>query len=94
MKVKVHLPTALRPYADAQDVVSLDGDCVGDVIKSLTERYSKLKQHLLTENNEPRHFVNLYLNEKSVDKLGGMAAPVEEGDSLLIVPAIAGGRPA
>ena len=91
MNVKVHLPTALRPFADSQDVVVLEGDNVGGVIKSLTNRYSKLKQHLLNENDEPRHFVNLYLNEQNVDQLNGMATPVAEGDALLIIPAIAGG---
>jgi molybdopterin converting factor small subunit len=91
MTVEVHLPTALRPYADAQEVVKLQGENVGEIIQSLTSRYSKLKQHLLDDDNKPRHFINLYLNERSIDKLGGMAAPVTEGDTLLIIPAIAGG---
>ena len=92
MKVKVHLPTALRPFADQQDTVILEGSNVGEILTALTDQFSTLKQHLLDDNGELRNYVNLYLNEEDVGQLGGRAAAVKDGDTILIVPAIAGGH--
>ncbi len=91
MTVKIHLPTALRPFADRREFVELKGRTVGEALNALTTQYSELGKHLLDERGKLRNFVNIYLDEVDVRTLQGPETPVKNGDSLLIVPAIAGG---
>ncbi len=91
MSITVQLPTALRPYVDRQAAVSLEGKTVADVLDRLTVRYSALKPHLMGPDGNLRSFVNVYLNDSDVRDLQGGQTPVKDGDTLLIVPAIAGG---
>ncbi len=91
MPVKIHLPTALRPFADRREFVELEGRTVGEALGALTDKYSELGKHLLDEQGKLRNFVNVYLNEEDIRTLQGPETPIKDGDSLLIVPAIAGG---
>jgi adenylyltransferase/sulfurtransferase len=91
MPITVHLPTALRAYAEKQETVMLEGLTIGEVVGALTRKYAQLGKHLLGEDGNVRNFVNLYLNDEDVRRLKGLETPVREGDTLLIVPAIAGG---
>lgn len=91
MTVKILLPTALRPFADRREFVELEGRTVGEALDALTKKYSELGKHLLDEQGRLRNFVNVYLNDDDVRTLQGPETPIKDGDSLLIVPAIAGG---
>jgi molybdopterin/thiamine biosynthesis adenylyltransferase/rhodanese-related sulfurtransferase/molybdopterin converting factor small subunit len=93
MSVRVHLPTALRPYAGKQETVSLEGNTVEEILKALTGQYSQLNKHLIGEDGKLRNFVNVYLNDEDIRHIKGPQTPVKDGDTLLIVPSIAGGAP-
>jgi sulfur-carrier protein adenylyltransferase/sulfurtransferase len=91
MSVQVRLPTALRPYADNQESVALDGKTAGEVLSALAAKHAGLKKHMWSDDGKLRNFVNVYLNDEDTRSLQGMNTPVKDGDTLLIVPAIAGG---
>ena len=93
MKVNVRLPSALRQYAGGQQSVSLKGNTVGEILKALTDRHAPLKRHLLDEKGSLRSFVSIFLNDESIHQLQGEETAVNDGDTVLIVPAIAGGKP-
>lgn len=91
---KVMIPTALRQYADKQDVVELGGGTVGEVLTALTARHDELRRHLYNEEGRLRSFVNVYVNDEDIRYLEKDATPVREGDTITIVPSIAGGSAA
>ena len=69
MPVKVLIPTPLRPYADHQDSVELEGANVGELLDNLTSRYGELRKHLFDESGQLRSFVNVYVNENDIRSL-------------------------
>ena len=89
--VKILVPTALRQFAGGREEASFGGETVGEVLAGLTTEYGELKKHLYKENGQLRNFVNVYLNDEDVRYLEREATPVSEGDTITIVPAIAGG---
>ena len=89
--VKVLVPTALRQFAGGREEASFGGETVGEVLAGLTTEYGELKKHLYKENGQLRNFVNVYLNDEDVRYLEREATPVSAGDTITIVPAIAGG---
>jgi molybdopterin/thiamine biosynthesis adenylyltransferase/rhodanese-related sulfurtransferase/molybdopterin converting factor small subunit len=91
MSVNVRIPTPLRQFAGGQDVVTVPGETVGDVLNELVERYPSLRRHLYADDGRLRNFVNAYLNEDDIRHLQGPGTPVSEGDALTLVPSIAGG---
>ncbi|MGB3713308.1 MAG: MoaD/ThiS family protein [Candidatus Promineifilaceae bacterium] len=84
------IPTPLRPYSGGQNYVPVDGDTVGEALSDLTTQYPDLRQHLFN-GNELRSFVNIYLNKEDIRFGDGPETAVAKGDTLLIVPSIAGG---
>jgi sulfur-carrier protein adenylyltransferase/sulfurtransferase len=86
----IRIPTPLRPYAGGQAQVTVSGESVGAALDDLTRQYPDLRQHLF-EGEELRSFVNLYLNQEDVRYLDGQRTAVGAGDTLLIIPSIAGG---
>src|ERR687889_313135 len=94
MSVTVSIPTPLRGFTGGQDIVSLPGETVGQVLDGLLATHAGLKRHLLQDDGRLRTFVNLYLNETDIRHLSSTATPVRPGDVLTIVPSIAGGSPA
>lgn len=92
MSVQVKLPTALRPFAGQQDSVAVEGRTAGEVLDQLFAKHEALKRQLLTPDGKMRNFVNVYVNEDDTRDLKGLNTPVKDGDTVLIVPAIAGGR--
>src|SRR5208283_5659647 len=88
---KILIPTPLRQYADKQDSVELNGSTVGEVLKSLTSQYAELKRHLYNDQGKLRSFVNVYVNDEDIRYLEKDATPLKDGDTVSIVPSIAGG---
>src|SRR5229473_7193592 len=88
---KVIIPTPLRQYADKHDTVSLGGTTVGEVLGKLTTQYQDLRRQLYSDEGKLRSFVNVYLNDEDIRYLKKEATPVKEGDTISIVPSIAGG---
>ena len=91
MANKVLIPTPLRVYAGKQDVVEAEGRTVGELLENLTSRYTELRNHLYSEDGRLRSFVNVYVNDDDIRYLEKEATPVKDGDTVSIVPSVAGG---
>ncbi len=89
--MKVLIPTPLRQYADKHDAVEVSGNTVGEALNNLTSRYCDLRKHLYNDDGKLRAFVNVYLNDEDIRYLSKENTPVKQGDTLSIVPSIAGG---
>ncbi len=89
----IHIPTPLRPFTDKQESVQVSGNTVGELLADLTKKHDGLKKHLYTDEGKLRNFVNVYLNDEDIRYLQREATPVKPGDSLSIVPSVAGGAP-
>lgn len=86
----IRIPTPLRPYAGGQSSVTVEGETAGAALDNLTQKYPELRQYLF-EGDELRSFVNIYLNEEDIRYLDGAETAVAAGDTLMIIPSIAGG---
>ena len=87
----IHIPTPLRPFTDKKESVDVSGGTVGELLIDLTTRYEGLRRHLYTDEGRLRNFVNVYLNDEDVRYIGKLDAKVGAGDTVSIVPAVAGG---
>ncbi len=85
------IPTPLRPYANGEGVIDLPGKTVSEVLRALVERHPDLKKHLFNDEEKLRPFVNLFLGDENINQLEGLETPLENSDTLLIIPSIAGG---
>jgi sulfur-carrier protein len=90
MAIEVRIPTILRSYTDGAKTVQAKGDTLADLIDNLEAEHSGLKGRLV-ENGKLRRFVNIYVNDEDVRFLGGLEAELGEGDSVTVLPAVAGG---
>jgi molybdopterin converting factor small subunit len=92
MAVKVIIPTPLRAYAGKRDSAEVQAGSVGDALTQLTAQFGDLKKHLFTEEGQLRSFVNVYLNDEDIRYLAKEKTVTKDGDTVSIVPSIAGGR--
>jgi len=88
---KIHIPTPLRQYVGRQSTVDVSGATVAEAMSALVTQHPELRRHLYTEDGKLRAFVNLYLNDEDIRYLQKEQTAVKEGDSISIVPSIAGG---
>ena len=88
---KILIPTPLRPYTDKQDAVDASGATVGELLADLTRRHSGLKAHLFNDQGKLRSFVNVYVNDEDIRYLQKEQTPVNAGDTVSIIPSVAGG---
>ena len=93
MSVTVQIPTPLRPFAGGQGEVQVDGATVGEALSGLTTLYPALARHLYNDQGALRSFVNVFVNDEDARHIQGDATPVKAGDTVLIIPSIAGGQP-
>jgi sulfur-carrier protein len=91
MPVPVRIPTPLRRFTGDHAEVSVEAAELSSVLDRLFEAYPGLRSHLLNEDLTLRAFVNIYVNDEDIRFLDGLKTHVGEGDSVSIVPAIAGG---
>lgn len=88
----IFIPTPLRGYAGGKDEVKVDGATISEALDSLTQSHPDLRKHLFTNEGKIRSFVNLYLNDEDVRYLPSKEhSSVSAGDTLSIIPSIAGG---
>jgi molybdopterin converting factor small subunit len=92
MPVNVLIPTPLRPFVGKRTTIELTAATVGDALRSLTDQFTDLRKHLYTDDGRIRSFVNVYLNDEDIRYLEKEATPLKDGDTISIVPSIAGGR--
>jgi sulfur-carrier protein adenylyltransferase/sulfurtransferase len=88
---KILIPTPLRPYTDKQDSVDATGATIGELLADLTRRHEGLKTHLYNEQGKLRSFVNVYINDEDIRYLQKEQTPVNAGDTISIIPSVAGG---
>ena len=91
MSITVRVPTTLRTLTAGEAEVSVDGATVADVLESLEGAHPGFKERILDEQGELRRFVNVFVSDDDVRFMDGLATPVPDGETLSIVPAVAGG---
>jgi MoaD family protein len=87
----VKIPPVLRSYTGGEKEVPADGSSVGEVLRSLAERHPDTARQLFGEDGSLNRYVNVYLNDEDVRVLDGLDTAVNPGDTLVILPAMAGG---
>src|SRR6185295_7189947 len=92
MPVTITIPTPLRQFASGQSEVQVDAQTAGEALNQLTATHSELRRHLFNDQNALRNFVNVYVNDEDIRHVSGPDTPVKDGDTILIVPSIAGGN--
>jgi molybdopterin converting factor small subunit len=94
MAVEVKIPTILRTYTAEQKSVEASGDSLSALIDDLEANHPGIKERLVEDKDgelDLRRFVNVYVNDEDVRFLGGLEAPVNDGDQVVVLPAVAGG---
>jgi sulfur-carrier protein adenylyltransferase/sulfurtransferase len=90
---KVIIPTPLRQFTGKQDSVTVPGATVGEVLSGLTTQYPDLRKQIFNDEGQLRSFVNVYLNDEDIRYLSKDSTPAADGDTVSLVPSIAGGSP-
>ena len=92
MPLTVVLPRALYPYAQGTGTLSLDGCAtVADALSAVRQRWPGVVDRVMTERGEVREHVNIFVGEESIRFATGLATPVRDGDTIMIVAAVSGG---
>jgi len=91
MPAHIRIPAPLRKLTDDQEVVTAEGSTVGEILDSLDSSFPGLRERICDESGKVRRFVNIFLNDEDIRFLQERQTPVNDGDELSIVPAIAGG---
>ncbi len=90
MAVEVRIPTILRDYTDGAKAVEGSGTTLSALIDDLESRHTGIKERLV-EAGDLRRFINIYVNDEDVRFLGGVDTKVKDGDTVVVLPAVAGG---
>ena len=88
---RVRIPPVLRTHVEGQKEAQATGSTVGELLNDLVGRYPALREQLFTADGNLHRFVNLYVNGRDVRYLDTLNPPVGDGDSVIILPAMAGG---
>lgn len=91
MSVKVIIPTPLRVYAGKRDSAEFNVATVGEALGRLTVEFADLRKHLFTDDGRLRSFINVYVNDEDIRYLAKENTPTKDGDTISIIPSIAGG---
>ena len=91
MSVTVRVPTTLRTLTGGSAEVSVDGSTVAEILEGLESAHPGFKERLLDDAGQLRRFVNVFVADDDVRFLQGLETPVPEGETVAIIPAVAGG---
>ena len=91
MAVTVKLPTILRKFAGDEARVQAEGSTLAEVLKDLESRYPGITKNVIADEGGLHRFINVYLNDEDVRYLGSLETEITEGDTVSILPAVAGG---
>ena len=92
MSVSVLIPSALRAFVDRKSEIEAEGATVGEALAHVAAQYPDLKHQIYEDDTKLRGFVNVFVDGTNIKKLNGLETPVAAGATVMIVPAIAGGR--
>ena len=91
MAIEVRIPTILRTYTGGAKSVEGAGDTLAELLTDLDARHAGLRGRLITDEGALHRFVNIYVNDEDVRFLGSLDAKLSDGDTVTILPAVAGG---
>jgi len=91
VSVAVRLPTVLRSAAGGVSTVTVEGETVGGIFEDLVRQHPDLRSQLLTDTGELHRHLNVFLNDDDIRYLGKLDAKVGDGDTVTLMPAVAGG---
>ncbi|MBD8868811.1 MoaD/ThiS family protein [Nocardioides donggukensis] len=93
MAIEVRIPTILRTYTDGEKAVSGEGATLSALIADLESNHPGIRERLVddSEGGDLRRFVNVYINDEDVRFIGGLEATLDDGDQVVVLPAVAGG---
>jgi molybdopterin converting factor small subunit len=92
MAVTVYIPTPFRRATQNQDRVVTEARDVGELLDRLEATFAGLRELWRNGEGEVHHHINIYVNSEAIESLGGLGAPLRDGDEVAIIPALAGGR--
>lgn len=92
MAITVHVPTPLRKLTENQAEVEVEAGTVAELVDALEKAYAGFREKLVDDGGDIRRYVNIYVNDEDIRFLDGKETGLSAGDSVSIVPAIAGGR--
>ena len=88
----LRIPTPLRTYTGGNSEVTVTGGNMSEALSDLTSQFPAIKPHLFNEAGELRPFVNLFVGESNIRDLQGLETPLKDGDKIMLIPSIAGGK--
>jgi MoaD family protein len=91
MAIEVRIPTILRTHTGGNKTVEGSGDTLGALVDDLDAQYPGIKGRLVTDEGKLHRFVNVYVNDEDVRFTGALDTSVKDGDSVTVLPAVAGG---
>jgi adenylyltransferase/sulfurtransferase len=91
MAVIIQIPMALRGFTERKSEVEVEGQTAGEAVNALAELYPDLRQHLY-QGKDLRSFINVFVGETNIKKLDGLDTKLSDGETIMLVPAIAGGN--
>lgn len=91
MAITVRIPTVLRPAAGGQAVITGTGSTIGEILGAIAAEHPGVQPQLFNADGSLHKFLNVYINDDDVRYLGGLNAPVADGDEVTLLPAVAGG---
>jgi molybdopterin synthase sulfur carrier subunit len=91
MAIEVRVPTILRSYTGGAKIVEGSGETLADLLTDLDAKHAGLRGRLITPEGGLHRFVNIYVNDEDVRFLGALDAKLSDGDTVTVLPAVAGG---
>jgi molybdopterin/thiamine biosynthesis adenylyltransferase/rhodanese-related sulfurtransferase/molybdopterin converting factor small subunit len=91
MAITIVIPTPLRQFAGGNSEIEVQAETAGDALQKLTAEHVELRKHLYNEHDNLRNFINVYVGDEDIRHLDGTATQVKDGETIMIVPSIAGG---
>jgi len=92
MSIEVRVPTILRSFTGGEKAVTGAGDTIADLLTDLDAKFPGFRGRLVTPEGGLHRFVNVYINDEDVRFLGALDAKLNDGDTVTILPAVAGGQ--
>jgi len=91
LQITVHIPPPLRKYTEGAESVETAAQNLGELFDGLDQMFPGIKKVLCAEDGTPQRFLNIYVNDEDIRFLGGLQYSFNDGDEILLIPAIAGG---
>ena len=92
MTITVLIPSALRAFTERQSEIEVCANTVGEAIKEVSKKYAGIEKHLYKDADNLRDFINVFLGQENIKNKDGLDTKVKDGDLVMLVPAIAGGK--